>query len=183
MAFKGKELRNPKTGQNIRFVRTKADTNGELLEMITTYETVSKEPVPHYHPTQDEYFEVLEGEVTVRLAGGLRVLKAGDQLHIAPKTVHSMWNNTRNRTVLNWKVMPALDTEYFLETANGLVNDGKTNETGTPGLLQVALMVNRFNHVFRPAKPPFGVQKVVFGILSPFARLLGYRSTYPQYID
>lgn len=183
MANKGKVIRNPKTGQIIQFVQTKADTDGQMLEMISTYEAGSKEPVPHYHPYQDEYFEVLQGQLTVRLHGAVQVLRPGDKLHIAKNTIHSMWNTAAEPAVINWKTVPAMDTEFLLELNAGLGNDGKTNEDGVPGILQGALMLTHYNHVFRLAKPPFAVQKVVFAILSPFARLLGYKPFYPEYIN
>ncbi|MGM9508411.1 cupin domain-containing protein [Larkinella sp. GY13] len=182
MAHKGKEIRNPKTGQVIQFVQTQADTNGQLLELITTYEAHSKEPMAHYHPHQDEYFEVLQGALTVRLGGDLQTLQPGDKIQIRKNTVHSMWNATDDKTVVAWKTIPAMDTEYLLELNTGLASDGKTNADGVPGLLQVALMMNHFDQVFRLAKPPFAVQKIVFGLLTPFALLLGYRPFYRKYL-
>lgn len=183
MAHKGKEIRNPKTGQIIQFVKTKADTNGRYLELISTYEAHSKEPIPHYHPRQDEYFAVLQGELSVRFNGRIMTLKPGDTVHIERNTIHSMWNATNEKTVVSWKTVPAMDTEYLLELNTGLANDDKTNADGVPGLLQVALMMNHYDHVFRVAKPPFIIQKVVFGILTPFALLLGYKPYYQKYID
>ena len=37
MAFKNKQISNPKTGQDIKFLQTAKDTNGKLLEMEATY--------------------------------------------------------------------------------------------------------------------------------------------------
>ncbi|GAB3900927.1 hypothetical protein GCM10028803_24680 [Larkinella knui] len=183
MARKGKEIRNPKTGQIIQFIQTRADTNGQFLELISTYEAHSKEPVPHYHPHQDEHFLVLQGELSVRLNGVMQVLQPGDKIHIAKNSIHAMWNSTSDKTVVSWKTAPAMDTEYFLELSTGLASDGKTNEDGIPGILQVALMMNHYDHVFRLAKPPFAIQKIVFGILTPLARLFGYKPYYQKYID
>lgn len=52
MAFKGKVIANPVTGQQIKFVQTAKDTGGKLLEMESVYAPASKEPPPHYHPCQ-----------------------------------------------------------------------------------------------------------------------------------
>ncbi|MBL7792331.1 MAG: cupin domain-containing protein [Saprospiraceae bacterium] len=183
MAFKNKIIRNPVTGQDIKFIQTARDTGGQLLEMETTYNEYSREPVPHYHPFQKEDFTVIEGEVTVRIDGQLSVLKPGDKLHIPKNKIHSMWNNTDQKTVVNWQVRPAMETEYLLETGMGLANDGKTNANGMPNILQVALMANKFAGVFRLAKPPFVVQKILFIILTPIAYLSGYRPTYRRYLD
>lgn len=183
MAFKNKQISNPKTGQDIKFLQTAKDTDGKLLEMEATYNSHSKEPAAHYHPFQVEDFTVLSGQLTVRMDEHLKVLKQGDTLHIPINKVHSMWNDTDEKTIVNWKVQPAMDTDNLLETATGLAIDGKTNNDGMPNILQVALMANKYSDVFRLANPPFAVQKILFIILTPFSYLFGYRPTYKKYLD
>ncbi|MFM9945402.1 MAG: cupin domain-containing protein [Bacteroidia bacterium] len=183
MAFKSKQIRNPKTGQDIKFIQTAKETEGKLLEMEATYNSHSKEPAAHYHPLQVEDFTVLSGQLTVRIDGELKVLKQGDTLHIPINQVHSMWNDTDGKTIVNWKVQPAMNTDNLLETATGLAIDGKTNDDGMPNILQVALMANKYSEVFRLSKPPFVVQKILFIILTPFSYLLGYKPTYKKYLD
>jgi quercetin dioxygenase-like cupin family protein len=183
MAYKGKIINNKKTGQQITFIQTSDDTGGELLEMESLFQPNSKEPVPHYHPSQEEYFTVIEGEISVRTNDVVRVLKQGDKLRLKKNQVHSMWNHSRNIARVNWKVMPASDTEYFLENGIGIANKKKTNEKGMPGILQVALMANKFSHVYRVAKPPYTIQKILFTVLTPFSYLAGYRSCYKEFVD
>ena len=183
MAYKGKIINNKKTGQQIRFIQTQKDTGGKLLEMESLFQPNSKEPVPHYHPFQEEDFVVLEGEIAVRLNGQLKVFKQGDHFHINANEVHSMWNHSNQKAKVNWKVGPALDTEYFLENGIGIANEKKTNEDGMPGILQVALLANKFAHVFRIARPSFLIQKIVFTVLTPFSYLAGYRPIYKKFIN
>ena len=183
MAFRNKEITNPVTGQMIKFLQTTKDTNGALLEMISTYRSFSQEPPIHYHPYQAEDFRVTEGELTVRINGEKKILQAGDSLHVAPNVAHTMWNGSRKKAVVHWKVYPARDTEYLLETTIGLACDGKTNETGMPGFLQIALLMSRFSDVFRLKKPPYIIQKIIFTMARPIGYLLGYRSTYRHHID
>lgn len=181
MAYKGKVIANPVTGQQIKFVQTAKDTGGQLLEMESVYAASSKEPPPHYHPYQAEHFTILEGEMTVRMNGGLTVLKKGDSLHVPPNTIHSMWNDTSSVATVNWKVQPAMNTEYFFENAMGLAKDGKTKADGMPRFLQVVLLASRYSGTFRLAKPPFAVQKILFALLKPIAYLAGYRQGYKKY--
>jgi quercetin dioxygenase-like cupin family protein len=183
MAYRNKILNNPATGQRITFLQTAAETGGRLLEMETTYRPRSDEPPLHYHPGQSEFFQVLTGEVTVRMDGLVKVYHEGEKFYIPANCVHSMWNASSAETSLNWKVVPALSTEEFFETISGLASDGKANATGKPALLQVALTARRFSSVFRLASPPYAVQQILFAALSPFARLLGYRATYEKYFD
>jgi len=183
MAYKNKTILNPKTRNEIRFLQTKKDTEGKLLEMESTYFSHSKEPPAHYHPFQTEDFTVLTGELSVRVNGEVKILTQGKSINIRPNVVHSMWNNSDKKTIVNWKVQPAMDTEYMLETLLGLAQNGKTNEDGVPGILQIALTANKFADVFRLNKPPFAVQKIIFTLLSLAAYLFGYKPTYPQYLD
>ena len=126
---------------------------------------------------------VLKGEVTVRINGALKILKAGDTLHLPANTIHSMWNNSDQPAVVNWKVQPAMHTEYLLETGVGLANDNKITAQGTPPLLQAVLTAHKFSNVYRLAKPPFIVQKILFTLLSTFAYVLGYRPRYQKYLN
>lgn len=138
MAYINKQISNPETGQDIKFLQTAKSTQGKILEMEATYNAHSKEPAPHYHPSQNEEFTVISGELSVKIDGKLLTLKQGDRLHIPPNKVHSMWNNTDGKTIVNWKVLPAMNTEYLLETSTGLASDGKTRN-GKPSILQIAL--------------------------------------------
>jgi quercetin dioxygenase-like cupin family protein len=183
MAFKNKTISNSRTKQDIRFLQTARDTNGQLLEMESTYNAHSREPTPHYHPHQEEDFTVISGELTIRIDGRLRTLKAGDAIHISRNQIHAMWNAADAQTVVNWKVRPALNMDYLLETMTGLANDGKTDENGMPGILQIAMVADKYSKTLRLSKPPYPVQKIVFTILKPFAWLCGYRSSYRQYLD
>ncbi len=183
MAYRGKQVTNPVTGQQITFLQTASDTNGRYLEMQSTYDSFSRKPTPHYHPHQTEYFEVLSGELTVCLNNKTQVLKPGNRLCIPPNTPHSMWNNHSEKTMINWKVEPAMHTEQLLETVFGLAADGRIDGEGKPLLLQSALLMNKFAGEFRLAKPPYRIQKIIFGLLTPVAYFLGYRNFYEKYMD
>jgi quercetin dioxygenase-like cupin family protein len=183
MAYKNKEISNPKTGQSIRFIQTAKDTNGAFLEMETTYLSRSKEPLAHYHPNQDEHFRVVHGKLTVKMNGVTKVYNEGDEFDVPRNTVHAMWNDSSSVAVVNWKVSPAFNTEHFFENSMGLAMDGKINDEGMPPFLQVAMLAAKYDNIFRLAKPPYLVQKILFSILTPIGYLKGYRSTYKKYID
>jgi quercetin dioxygenase-like cupin family protein len=183
MAYKNKIIENSSTGQTIQFIETSSQTGGELLEMESSFRAHSKEPPPHYHPYQKEDFTIVSGELTVRMDGRLWVFRNGDSFHVPINKVHSMWNASTAKTIVNWKVRPAMRTENLLEMVSGLANDGKTNQQGVPNLLQVALLANHYSDVFRVARPPYFVQKILFVVLSPIAYLFGYKPSYKKYLD
>jgi quercetin dioxygenase-like cupin family protein len=183
MAYPNKVIRNSKTGQEIRFIKTGKETNGELLEMEASFAPHSMEPAAHYHPRQAEDFTVLEGSLMVRLNGKVTIVKAGDTLHIPANAVHAMWNSSGQKTLVNWKVKPALNTDHLLEMGVGLANDTNTTEKGMPGVLQMALLARRFSNVYRLAGTPYVAQQILFGVLAPIAWVAGYKSEYKKYID
>jgi mannose-6-phosphate isomerase-like protein (cupin superfamily) len=82
-------------------------------------------PPAHFHPSQEEHFEIFEGELTVVLGNEPpRLLRAGDTLEIAPGTVHKMWNALPGEAHAAWEVCPALRTEeLFRRVAAGVGPD------------------------------------------------------------
>ena len=183
MAFKLKKITNSKTGQTYLFLQTAADSQGKILEIESGFAPHSLEPPLHYHPYQFEDFTILEGELTVKINGSLKILKRGDTLHIPANTHHSMWNNSAAKTTVNWKIRPALNSEQLFETFAGLANDNKTKPDGIPSFLQVVLTVNKFSDSSRLVKPPYFIQKLLFSLLTPVSLLLGYRAVYKKYLD
>ena len=181
MAKSGEILDNPVTGQRIIFRQTSEDTEGALLEVESVYTkpTPSRPPV-HYHPAQEERFEVLSGELRVQVSGEARTLREGEILVIPSGTTHEMWAETEGVRV-NWQTRPALKTETFFETVWGLSRDGRTGNNGTPNLLQVVVIAQAYAGEFRLARPPWPVQRILFAVLAPLGRLLGYRASYPEY--
>jgi quercetin dioxygenase-like cupin family protein len=183
MAFRNQTIENPRAGMSIKFLQTAADSGGRVLEMQAVYSPHSLKPIEHYHPHQDENFNVVIGEITVKVNGVTRILKAGDSLFLPRNTVHSMWNESDHSTVVNWQVSPALNTENFLELAARLTTDSKVNDTGKPTMLRSVPLASKYSNVFRVAKPPFIIQKILFTILLPIAYLKGYRPDYKKYLD
>jgi hypothetical protein len=68
----------------------------------------------------------------------------------------------------------------MIETLFGLARLGHTNAKGMPSPLQLALVAREFSDVIVLRSPPPAVQRALFGVLAPIARLRGYRATYPQ---
>jgi mannose-6-phosphate isomerase-like protein (cupin superfamily) len=181
MARAGEVMENPISGLRIIFRKTADDTGGELLEVESVYTKPSpSRPPTHYHPRQEERFEVLSGRVNVVVDGKERALEEGEVLTIQPGTPQEMWSEEAGARV-NWQTRPAMKTEEFFETIWGLAKDGKTNERGVPNLLQVAVIALQHADEYRLVKPPWPVQRALFAVLAPAGRLLGYRARYSEY--
>jgi quercetin dioxygenase-like cupin family protein len=180
MAQAGDELISP-VGERLLFCKTARDTNGELLEIEAYYLAHSSPPPEHYHPNQEERFQVISGEIRAKIGKQVSTYQAGDEFIVPAGVPHWMHNVSDEEGHVIWQTRPALKTEDFFETIWGLARDGKTNAAGVPNLLQVAVIAQEYESEFRLTKPPYGVQKVLFSVLAPIGRLLGYKAKYAKY--
>jgi quercetin dioxygenase-like cupin family protein len=89
------------------------DRSPELLVMEQSYAPGDAPPPPHYHPSQDEHFDVLEGSIALKVGHERRVVPAGESFDIPRGTVHTM-GPSRGPARVRWEVRPALRTEAFL---------------------------------------------------------------------
>ena len=85
----------------------------DLLVMEQSYEADADRPPPHFHPSQDEHFEVLEGAIALKVGHARSVVPAGESFDIPRGTVHTM-GPAGGPARVRWEVRPALRTEQFL---------------------------------------------------------------------
>jgi len=179
MAKAGDEIVNPRTGQRMVFLETSSETGGELVQ-IDTYNPPTGVPEPeHVHPFQESGAEVISGSLRFRVGGEERSVKAGESITIPANTPHHFWNDGEEEAHFIGWFRPALKIDRFFETLFGLAQDGKLNDKGLPSLLQLAVSVPYFGDEIRLTSPPWAVQRVIFAVLAPIGRLLGYRAQYP----
>jgi quercetin dioxygenase-like cupin family protein len=116
MAYAGQEIQGP-GGFRLRLLRTGAQTGGELLEMEAAYGGTGQIPPEHFHPRQEERFEVLEGEIRAIVGGTERRYGAGEAFDVPAGTPHQMTADEPAR--MRWEVRPALRTAEFFERLYG----------------------------------------------------------------
>jgi quercetin dioxygenase-like cupin family protein len=176
MARPGDEITNSRTGQRMRFLKTSQDTNGELLQIECFNSPGGVREPEHIHPFQENRFEIISGSLMFCIAGNERQVNAGEVVAIPPKVPHFFWNASDQEVHYIQEFRPALQSESFFETLFGLARDGKLNDQGLPSLFDMAVFVPKFWEEIRVTKPPEVIQKVLFTLLGPVSRRLGYRS-------
>jgi quercetin dioxygenase-like cupin family protein len=159
------------------------ETGGELLVVEVFVEPGGAVTGEHVHPVTEESFTVLSGRVGFRLDGRESIAELGQHLHVPAGMAHDWWNAGEEEARIVVEISPADRFEVVITNLFGLARDGKTNSKGVPNFLQVALFAREFEDVLYFTKPPRVVQKVLFAILAPVARLLGYRGSYPEYLE
>ena len=160
------------------FLKTSAETDGELVLIETTVAPDGFVAAEHLHPYQSERFEILEGEVEFRLDGESVVARARDVVMVELGAAHQFRNIGGDEVRFLTEVCPALSFEAFLETMFGLAADGKTSAKGMPNPFRLAVIMNEHFDLVRLPFPPAWVQRTGLALASPLGRLLGYESAY-----
>jgi quercetin dioxygenase-like cupin family protein len=115
MARAGQTVENPATGERVTFVRTSADTAGELLELELVWPREGQRAPEHVHPEMEERYEVLAGTPRFRMPGEEIAAGPGDVVTVPPGTPHLAWNATPQEVRLKVEFRPALRWEEFVE--------------------------------------------------------------------
>jgi quercetin dioxygenase-like cupin family protein len=177
----GDVFENPVTGERA-VVRFGTDQNdGELLVADLHIRPGGAVMGEHVHPALEERFTVLRGRVGFRLSGRMSIAEPGVMLVASPGTPHDWWNAGDEEALVRVEVRPGARFAAFIVNAFGLAQDGRVDRRGMPQLLQLSLFAREFDDVIQFTRPPRIVQRILFGLLSPLARLLGYRGSYPEY--
>lgn len=179
MARAGDVIVSSVSGERTIFRQTAKDTQGTLLQFDTFMAIGGQGPVEHVHVRQEERFDVIAGTMGVSLNGQERLLRPGEFVVIPPGAPHRWWNGGAEELQVRTELRPALNAERFYETIYGLARDGKTDAFGRPAFLQIVAMGPVYE-LFLP-KPPILLQRLLFAIVGPFAKLCGYRAWYPKY--
>jgi mannose-6-phosphate isomerase-like protein (cupin superfamily) len=123
----------------------------EALEVEASYRPLGSPPPPHFHPAQDERFEVLDGEMRARLEGEEVGLQAGAGLEVGRGQVHQMWNPGEAPARVRWVTAPAGRTEEWFRMLDSLFGPEGAIAQGRE--VDFGALLERYSDVFRLAEP------------------------------
>jgi mannose-6-phosphate isomerase-like protein (cupin superfamily) len=147
----------------------------EALELEATYAPDGSAPPKHWHPEQDEHFEVLEGWVRTRVEGEERDLGPGEEIDIPRRSVHQMWNPGSEPALVLWRTSPGGRTEQWFRAIDRLHREGRVGSNGMPGPLAFGVLLTEYRDVFRLAGPD-PVIRPAMALLGVVGRARGYRA-------
>ena len=178
MAKAGDSMNNPVTGERIVVLQSGQETAGELFVFELSLRAHAFVSAEHIHPMQEETFEVNRGTIRFRINGQDIDSATGQKVVIPAGTRHILWNASDEEASMTVWLRPALKTEIAFETLFGLARDGKTNKHGLPNIFQTAVLLADYpeTQVLLPS-----LVQIFLKLLTPLARLIGYRSSYKQY--
>jgi quercetin dioxygenase-like cupin family protein len=176
----GDVIENPATGETMTFLLTGSETAGELLRIdmrVRPHGFVASE---HIHPDQEEQFHIVSGEITLRIGGEERRYRAGHRITIPAGTPHVWWNSGSDELRVLLEFRKAGRFAEFITTFFALARAGKTTQHGIPtNPLQLAVTFAEYGDVIRGTRPPWLIQQLLFAVLNPIGRMLGYRADVP----
>ena len=111
-------------------------------------------PPPHFHPGQDERFEVLEGELTAVVDGVERKLGPGTVLEVPRGAVHKMWNSGGGETGALWRTSPAGRTFEWFEALDDLIRRHPPGRAGISSPTRLAALLSEYDDVIRLSAGP-----------------------------
>ncbi|PVY38850.1 cupin domain-containing protein [Pontibacter virosus] len=126
----------------------------------------------HFHPYQDEYYKVHEGQIELYLDGKWKTIKAGEEAFIPRRAVHGFRNKSRYPAYLTNTHSPGLNFGASLVAMELLVKEGKIN--GMKGFKNLAYLSQhalKYTETTESVKPP----KLVLMVMAKLGALLGYK--------
>lgn len=139
----------------------------EALEVRVSYPDAGKAPPKHFHPAQDERFEVLEGKLRTVIDGTERDYGAGETIEIPRGVVHQMWNEAGPPVTAVWRTTPAGRTLEWFRAIDAVNRKGDR-----PNPLDLIALLPSFEDTFRLAVGPAPVVRAAVRAIAPAARVL-----------
>jgi len=182
MFRRGDIFDNPVTGERATILLGTRETRGDRLVVEVELRGTGFGSALHLHPSIHERWKVVSGRVGIIVKDTISIAEPGNMIEIAPGVPHRFWNAGICEAKLTIDIRPAKRFEAFIRNMIGLAQDGKTDAMGMPNILQLAAIATEFDDVIRFTSPPRLMQRLLFPILAPAARLRGYRGSYSEYV-
>lgn len=172
LAAKGRET--------AEFLATAESSGGERVQIKAVQPPGAVKAQPHIHLLQEESFEILSGRLTYTIGDRSGVAVAGERLTTPAGTPHRHWNAEADEDLVMIQTLrPALDTDYFFESAYGLAREEKIQ--GIAFTVQGLVWFHTFRGRIAAQSPPLWIQRTLAAAVTPLARLAGMRAVYRRF--
>lgn len=161
-------------GASFEITKTAEQTGGELLEIINVLYPGMVGPPIHVHPTIEESYEVLEGEIEVYSGGGWSTVRQGESASVPPGEPHSVRNLGDEPARIRNLHAPALRFESFVRDMHHLIESGKIKSlppSEPRSAIYAAMLFGAYPDEIRVVRPP----NFVFTALAGIGKLLRMR--------
>jgi mannose-6-phosphate isomerase-like protein (cupin superfamily) len=131
----------------------------------------------HIHPGADEHFAVKSGRIKIVVEGREQIVEGGGSAVVPRGKPHFFANAGDGAAELEIEFRPAQQQLRFFANFATLAAHRTAwfSSKGDPNLLLIALVLHTYREHLYLAGPPIFLQKFIFALLAPLARLCGYR--------
>lgn len=178
MLYKGSKIVNKRTGQQMIFLKTWAETNGTQLQIECFSPPAAAREPEHIHPRQENRFHIISGKLLFLINGKEITAGPGETISVPKNTPHCFCNPFTDDAHYIQEFYPALKTDRLFETFFELAERDKLDHKGAPNIFRTAQLMLFFKNEIRISKPAWFIQKIIFSLLSPISFVLGYRNKY-----
>jgi quercetin dioxygenase-like cupin family protein len=154
--------------------KSAAETGGERVELEMTLPPGAAGPPPHFHPRQEERWQVLAGTLEVQVDGNWRMLREGESESIPAGRVHTLRNRTNEDVRVLDVHIPALDFQDYMQDLHRLTEAGKITSLRSPrSLIYLATVLREHRTTQLTASR---LQRIAESALAGLGKLLGMRA-------
>jgi mannose-6-phosphate isomerase-like protein (cupin superfamily) len=131
----------------------------------------------HIHPGADEHFAVKSGRIKIVVEGREQIVESGETAVVPRGRPHFFANAGDGAAELEIEFRPAQQQLRFFANFATLAayRTEWFSSKGDPKFLMIALVLHTYRDHLYLAEPPIFLQKFIFAMLAPVARLCGYR--------
>jgi mannose-6-phosphate isomerase-like protein (cupin superfamily) len=157
-----RRLVGPK-GEQLRFLRTAADTAGALVELETVLPPDTKGPPLHLHLRERESFRITDGELAIRSGRYWRLYGEGEDAVVEPGTPHTFANKSAAPATFVVRIEPPDPFETMIRIRL---------ESKAMPLLKLAAVHHGDDATLMLARAPVFAQRMVWNGLAGIARIV-----------
>jgi quercetin dioxygenase-like cupin family protein len=168
------------TGDVGELLETSQMTGGQRVVARITFSPGLLVIAPHYHPNQDERFDVMSGQLTYTFDGVKHVAGPGESVRLPRRLAHQHYSAGPEPAVAIQTVTPGLDFDYILEGIFGLGSESRALH-GFDHFLQALVWLRKMQSKLLRAGVPEWIQYAAAIAVTPIAYRLGYRAVYQRF--
>lgn len=141
-----KTIYNPISSERATFLKTSKETNGKKTVIEIELGPKGKGPPLHYHKNFTEEFEMVKGQMMVKLDKRIITLNEGESCKIDIGKLHTFWSESEGPVIFRGTLEPGNEEfENGLSIMFGLAEDGYLTSQGFPKKISHGLIVGKLS--------------------------------------
>ncbi|TCJ12572.1 cupin domain-containing protein [Flaviaesturariibacter flavus] len=154
---------------------------GGVVYCHAVIEPYAPGPPKHIHARFDEHFAVANGELSIWYGGTVKKIRPGETLLIPKGMPHKPFNETGESIAVAGEIHFPEQFAFYLSQIYGVFDRNPRLAHPFHAVLQISLFQRAGFDSYIVDGPPVWVQQLTGFLLTPLARLMGYKSYYPEY--